>query len=55
MYRESDLDAQQLYKILSQLLDDVDKLQQMGYSMNRMGQPEATQHILENCIELIRK
>lgn len=53
MYRESDLDAHQLYKILSQLLDDVDKLQQMGYSMNRMGQPEATQHILESCIELI--
>jgi UDP-N-acetylglucosamine--N-acetylmuramyl-(pentapeptide) pyrophosphoryl-undecaprenol N-acetylglucosamine transferase len=53
MYRESDLDAERLGKILSQLLGDIDKLKQMAASMKQMGQPEATQHILESCIGLI--
>ncbi len=53
MYRESELDAERLGKILSQLLGDIDKLQQMALSMKNMGQPEATQCILNSCMDLI--
>ena len=53
MYRESELDADLLGKILSQLLGDIDKLRIMARSMKNMGQPEATQRILDSCMDLI--
>ncbi|MCW5203657.1 undecaprenyldiphospho-muramoylpentapeptide beta-N-acetylglucosaminyltransferase [Desulfobulbus sp. US2] len=53
MYRESELDADLLGKILSQLLGDIDKLKQMALAMKNMGQPEATQRILDSCMDLI--
>ncbi|MCI5123747.1 MAG: undecaprenyldiphospho-muramoylpentapeptide beta-N-acetylglucosaminyltransferase [Candidatus Electrothrix sp. AR5] len=53
MYRESALDPDLLGKILSQLLGDIDKLKQMARAMKNMGQPEATQQILDSCMDLI--
>ncbi|MCI5148035.1 MAG: UDP-N-acetylglucosamine--N-acetylmuramyl-(pentapeptide) pyrophosphoryl-undecaprenol N-acetylglucosamine transferase, partial [Candidatus Electrothrix sp. MAN1_4] len=53
MYREVDLDAEKLTKILVQLLGDIDKLQQMAYSMKKMGRPDATRRILENCMDFV--
>jgi UDP-N-acetylglucosamine--N-acetylmuramyl-(pentapeptide) pyrophosphoryl-undecaprenol N-acetylglucosamine transferase len=53
MYRESALDAELLNKILWQLLDDIDKLQQMALAMKNMGQPEAARRILDSCMNLI--
>jgi len=53
MYRESELDADLLGKILSQLLGDIDKLNPMALAMKNMGQPEATQRILDSCMDLI--
>ncbi|XCN74175.1 MAG: undecaprenyldiphospho-muramoylpentapeptide beta-N-acetylglucosaminyltransferase [Candidatus Electrothrix aestuarii] len=53
MYRESELNAEILGKILSQLLGDIDKLKKMALAMRDMGQPEATQRILDSCMELI--
>ncbi|WP_446010130.1 undecaprenyldiphospho-muramoylpentapeptide beta-N-acetylglucosaminyltransferase [Candidatus Electrothrix sp.] len=53
MYRESELDAEKLAKILSQLLGAIDKLQLMADSMKKMGQPEATRRILKSCMDLI--
>lgn len=53
MYRESELNAEKLDKILSQLLDDIDKLKQMALAMHNMGRPEATRRILESCMDLI--
>jgi UDP-N-acetylglucosamine--N-acetylmuramyl-(pentapeptide) pyrophosphoryl-undecaprenol N-acetylglucosamine transferase len=53
MYRESDLNAEKLGKILSLLLGDIDKLQQMAGSMKKMGQHEATRCILESCMDLV--
>ncbi len=53
MHRESDLDAEKLEKILWQLLGDIDKLKQMVDSMRKLGQPDATLHILESCMDLI--
>jgi UDP-N-acetylglucosamine--N-acetylmuramyl-(pentapeptide) pyrophosphoryl-undecaprenol N-acetylglucosamine transferase len=53
MYRESELDADLLGKILWQLLGDIDKLKQMAPAMKNMGQPEATQRILDSCMDLI--
>ncbi|MGB5685609.1 MAG: undecaprenyldiphospho-muramoylpentapeptide beta-N-acetylglucosaminyltransferase [Candidatus Electrothrix sp.] len=53
MYRESALDAELLGKILSQLLGDIDKLKKMARAMKNMGQPEATQRILDSCMDLI--
>ncbi len=53
MYRESALDADLLGKILSQLLGDIDKLNSMALAMKNMGQPEATQRILDSCMDLV--
>ncbi|MCI5119681.1 MAG: undecaprenyldiphospho-muramoylpentapeptide beta-N-acetylglucosaminyltransferase [Candidatus Electrothrix sp. AUS4] len=53
MYRESELNAEALGKILWQLLGDIDKLKKMALAMKDMGQPEATQRILDICMELI--
>lgn len=53
MYRESALDVELLGKILWQLLGDIDKLKQMARAMKNMGQPRATQRILDSCMGLI--
>ena len=53
MYRESELDSEKLDKILSQLLNDTDKLQQMACAMQNTGQPKAVRRILESCTDLI--
>ena len=53
MYRESELDAELLGKILSQLLGDIDKLKQMALAMKNMGQPDATRRILDSCMDLV--
>ena len=53
MYRESALDADLLGKILSQLLGDIDKLKYMARAMKNMGQPDATQRILDSCMDLV--
>jgi len=53
MYRESELDAELLGKILSQLLGDIDKLKQMALAMKNMGQSDATRRILDSCMDLV--
>jgi UDP-N-acetylglucosamine--N-acetylmuramyl-(pentapeptide) pyrophosphoryl-undecaprenol N-acetylglucosamine transferase len=53
MYREAELDMGELGEILSQLLSDADKLRHMATAIKKMGQPEATQRILDSCMELV--
>jgi UDP-N-acetylglucosamine--N-acetylmuramyl-(pentapeptide) pyrophosphoryl-undecaprenol N-acetylglucosamine transferase len=53
MYRESELDAELLGKIIWQLLRDTDKLKRMAVAMENMGQSEATRRILDSCMDLI--
>jgi UDP-N-acetylglucosamine--N-acetylmuramyl-(pentapeptide) pyrophosphoryl-undecaprenol N-acetylglucosamine transferase len=55
MYRESELDAELLGKIIWQLLRDTDKLKRMAVAMENMGQSEATRRILDSCMDLIGK
>ncbi|MCI5209264.1 MAG: UDP-N-acetylglucosamine--N-acetylmuramyl-(pentapeptide) pyrophosphoryl-undecaprenol N-acetylglucosamine transferase, partial [Candidatus Electrothrix sp. ATG2] len=55
MYRESELDADFLYKILSQFFYDTDKIDRMASAMGNMGQSDATQRILNSCMDLIVK
>ncbi|XOF33194.1 MAG: undecaprenyldiphospho-muramoylpentapeptide beta-N-acetylglucosaminyltransferase [Candidatus Electrothrix sp. YB6] len=53
MYREEELDAEQLVGVLTELTGDVDRLGRMASAMQKMGQPEATRRILASCLELI--
>lgn len=53
MYRESELDAEQLASAIMTLLNDADKLKLMGAAMRRMSRPNAAEQILDECIKLI--
>lgn len=52
MYRESELDASLLATTIIKLLQAPDELQQMANSMKKMGRPDATDIILDNCLTL---
>jgi UDP-N-acetylglucosamine:LPS N-acetylglucosamine transferase len=53
MHREADLDAELLASTILNLLRNADELDRMAAAMKKMGRPEATQGILDSCMELI--
>lgn len=53
MYREEELEAEQLVEVLVKITGDADRLGRMASAMKKMGQPEATRRILDSCLELI--
>jgi len=54
MYRESELDGQRLASSLGELLHNPDELHSMAVKMKKMGRPDATRLILDDCLKLIR-
>jgi UDP-N-acetylglucosamine--N-acetylmuramyl-(pentapeptide) pyrophosphoryl-undecaprenol N-acetylglucosamine transferase len=55
MYREEKLDAPFLEERIKQLLADPQKMAVMADNMKKMGKPEATRLIVEDCLQRIRK
>jgi UDP-N-acetylglucosamine--N-acetylmuramyl-(pentapeptide) pyrophosphoryl-undecaprenol N-acetylglucosamine transferase len=53
MYRESELDGQLLASTLRELLRNPDELHRLSANMKKLGRPEATRHILDDCLERI--
>lgn len=53
MHREAELDAELLASTIRNLLRNADELDRMAAAMKKMGRPEATQGILDSCMELI--
>jgi UDP-N-acetylglucosamine--N-acetylmuramyl-(pentapeptide) pyrophosphoryl-undecaprenol N-acetylglucosamine transferase len=53
MYRETELDAALLAGKIAELLTDSEKLNNMAEAMEKMAKPDATDRILDNCMELI--
>ena len=53
MYRESELDADVLASTITDLLRDPGELHSMAARMKKMGRPDATRRILDDCLELI--
>jgi len=54
MYRESELDGQLLASSISELLRNSGELHSMAMKMKKMGRPDATRLILDDCLKLIR-
>jgi UDP-N-acetylglucosamine--N-acetylmuramyl-(pentapeptide) pyrophosphoryl-undecaprenol N-acetylglucosamine transferase len=53
MYRESELDAKLLASAITELLQSPSELHGMAARMKKMGRPDATRIILDDCLELV--
>ena len=53
MYREAELDAQLLASTITELLQSPDELHTMAAQMKKMGKPEATRKIIDDCLQLV--
>ncbi len=53
MYREAELNAEVLGAAIERLLHNPEKLQSMGRAMKGLSQPDATNQILDDCLQLI--
>ena len=53
MYREADLDGRLLASSITELLVNRGKLEEMAVKMKKMGRPEATRLIVDDCLKLI--
>lgn len=53
-FSEDALTGEQLAGEISQLLSNPDRLREMAVNMKKMGRPEATESIIEKCLELVK-
>ncbi len=53
MYRESELDEKLLASAIIELLQSPDELHSMAAQMKKMGKPDATRRILDDCLKLV--